>query len=237
MSETANVIERQYRANKSEYDRIHERLQKVRNTVKNGDITEAKRIVQKSVVFGILTSRQDVEVSEEAYVKWYFTGDPEYAVQSTSSCFDYYADRIRESIISLHGGADMKIIRAIRDEEYRQAAEIADDLCKGLGRIKGNFAVALMTGKCVCLDIWASRYVEQHTHVPAPDKSWSTNKFEDRYYKAADIVEQRSPTGSAFMSQWIAFDYMRGIDKMSDELVADGGLPGATTHDAVYQTF
>ncbi len=236
MSETPNVIERQYNANKSEYDRIHERLQNVRDTVKSGDITEAKRIVQKSVVFGILTSRQSVDVSEEAYVKWYFTGDPKYAVRS-SPCINTYEDRIRESIICLQGGADMKIIRAIRNSEYRKAAEIADDLCKGLGRIKGNFAVALMTGKCVCLDRWASRYVEEHTHVPAPDKSWSTNKFKDRYYKAADIVEQRSPTGSAFLTQWIAFDYMSGIDNMDNDAIADGGLPEATTHDAVYQTF
>jgi len=231
-----NVIQRQYQANKQEYDRIHERLQDVHDTVMNGDISEAKRIVHKSVVFAILTSRQSVEVSEEAYVKWYFTGDEKYAVRS-SPCINKYENRIRKSVISLHGGADMKIIQAIRNSEYRQAAEIADNLCNGLGRIKGNFAIALMTGKCVCLDRWAARYVDEHTHVPDPDKSWSNNKLKERYYKAADIIEQRSPTGSAFVSQWIAFDYMRGIDNMNDKVVADGGLPEATTHDAVYQTF
>lgn len=205
-TEAQNTIQQYYQANAAEYNRIESRLNGLRGYFLAADRQTQYDILKKSYVYSALTAGTRLEFADEAYGKWLSSGDIMSACKSTAGMTDEHGKGkwIQSTLVKFESLAD-PVIDAINEKNYWKAAEMAADNLKGLGRIKGHFAIALITGKTACIDTHTASWLNENTELTVDDYEDITV---DDYRNGVETLRQQY-NGLVFLAQWIAFDQQR----------------------------
>ena len=161
-NEHEEAVINQYQAHKGLYDRVSRRIRGVNGYLKAADRDTQVDILRKTYVYAALTANTPVERADEAYGRWLGGDDIRRATYLTPKITNDKGRQIKVGLESFDTAIEPARKELVRGNDYR-AAELMrqSDVLKGLARVKGHFAVALVGGETACLDTHCERFVNR----------------------------------------------------------------------------
>lgn len=194
-----------YTQNKQVYDQIEQKLENTRRKFESTDKQTRRKILRTSHRFAVLSIQTPVNLHEEAFkqLEGLPTQQPD-ALQSVN-----YWKTKQKWINELDGKTE--VLDAISAEllagNTDTAHKILIDEVKGVGAVKAAFTLAMIgyTTK-MCIDT----NIQQVAGINEPYSGVVVEKYEQQCRTVKQEFNLLSEELSAFMTQWVLFDYQRG---------------------------
>ena len=196
-----------YRRNLSDYDEISQRLDTTRRAFFNAEPAEQIRMLQKSHSFAVISVQTPVHIHEDAFTKLWADDNPVGNLESALKSVNYRnnkADYISHSLSHAHLWAN--VVEMLENDSLDEAHKYVLDNFKGVGPAKAPFTFAMLGFKDkMCIDANVIRAMGLDEHV----NTVVVEKYENICAKLREKMPTLNEEVSAFMWQWIVFDWQR----------------------------
>lgn len=196
----------------SDYGKVRERLEAVRNIVLDGRLKCAARVLERAYVNAVLSIRTDKDRHEPAFVA-YYRGNLSLKDAALETVYGGNKKNwLRRTFDSVDWDMLALAVRAhVREGRYAELLEAVDDNLIGVSHRKGAFMLA-MSGlyEFMCID----SNVANHAGLEDSEDNSLTFKNADEYLDKCDEIRREivgdNPWIPPFIVQWAIYDAERG---------------------------
>jgi thermostable 8-oxoguanine DNA glycosylase len=190
----------------SDYAKVRERLEYVRNIVLNGRIDAAADILERSYMFGVLSIQTQKDRHESAFVAHYSgnVSRKEAALQTV------YGGNKKRWIAKTFENVNWELLAiAVRyhhkNDNYSKLLDVVVNNVTGVSHRKGSFMLAMCgLHEYMCIDSNVGNY----GNIDPNDEYYSSESYFDTCKDICDSVGINYLP--AFILQWAIYDFERG---------------------------
>lgn len=195
-------------ANETDYLSIRDKLNMIRGYFLAASRDKQRQMLKKAYVYAVATIRCKTKFADETYGRWLAGDSLETAFSETSNIDD--KARIQERTLDHFEERAKPVLDAINNENYVEAAEIMNqnDDWLWLGKAKGHFTVALLTGKTICVDSNVQEGLLGEDMKG--DIEWTHGEYENIQDALTRMLDEYD---LPFLPQWTTYDVHSSSDK------------------------
>lgn len=215
---------------------LESRIDAIHRAYVNADERTQLRILRNTYVYARFTANTSVQAADRAYARWLMGENADIATNyggyNTRAKGKQVFDQLRGIDRDTFKKAIMPTKKAIDNGNYAKAGQLAQDL-HGLGKVKGPFMIALLTGESACFDRHGKRFMSKATGLN--DFSWN-----DEHQKSVQMLDTIPIDANIFMKQWVVFDIENHFDDKHADIDQwtdiDPSEYTIETHDLFYRS-
>jgi len=195
----------------SDYGRVRDRLEAVRNVVLRGRLDAAAKVLERSYMFAVLSIQTERDRHERAFVAHY-AGE----LSRKEACLEtVYGGNKKSWVAKTFDSVDWEtLVLAVRSHvragRYGALLDAVDDNLTGVAHRKGAFMLA-MCGlyEFMCIDSNVARYGGFEESANGGSLSFSDAQA---YFEACEEIQTKAGIGGLppFLVQWAIYDFERG---------------------------